>query len=354
VAGDAFYAASSPAKGYLAASRAILVHFGLCAPPKPVIDQEKIDIAPIEPALAPGDVLIALGSIWDPRFASLLNRLRDMYGIRFATFVYDLIPELFPELTGSYLTELFRVWLFNIVPRADYVFTLSRASAHDLTLVMEKRGLRIAEPIILPPGARGAKPRFRFLAASSRPFILYVSTIEPRKNHALLLEVWQRLLASMPAGRVPDLVFAGRMAGGMAQRLNKAISHPGLRARLKFVIEPEDQQLAGLYADCLFTVFPSLYEGWGLPISESLGFGKPVAASNRSSMPEAGGEFCVYFDPENIDEATAIIRGLIEQPERVAALKRRIANGFRPPSWADAASRLLGTLRDGKPMERAA
>jgi len=148
----------------------------------------------------------------------------------------------------------------------------------------------------------------------------------------------------MAPERVPDLIFAGRLVGGMVQRFNRNISHPGLRERVKIVIEPEDQHLAELYADCLFTVFPSLYEGWGLPIGESLGFGKPVAASNRASMPEAGGGFCVYFDPQNVDEATAVIRDLIEQPKRLAEMKRRIARNFRPPSWADAARGLLSAL----------
>jgi glycosyltransferase involved in cell wall biosynthesis len=343
-AGDAFYAASSPRAGYFAAARAMLVHFGLSAPPKPAIDQRRIDIAPSKPVLARGDVLIALGSIWDPRFAPLLKRLQDEYGIRFATVVYDLIPDLFPDFTGQYLTELFRFWLFNVVPRADTIFTLSRASAHDLTRVMARRGYAIPAPVILPPGARGPKPKFRFGPISSRPFILFVSTIEPRKNHTLLLAVWQRLLATMAPERVPDLVFAGRLVGGMVQKFNKSIGHSSLRERVKIVIEPEDQQLARLYADCMFTVFPSLYEGWGLPVGESLGFGKPVAASNRSSIPEAGGAFCVYFDPENVDEATAVIRDLIEQPKRLALLKHRIAKEFRPPSWADTASRLLDAL----------
>jgi glycosyltransferase involved in cell wall biosynthesis len=343
-AGDAFYAASSPAAGYTAAVRAVLVHFGIVSSPKQPIDREKLDIAPSEPVMARGDVLVALGSIWDPRFAPLLNRLREIYGIRFATIVYDLIPEMFPEFTGTYLTELFRFWLFNVVPRADIIFTLSLASAHDLTQVMARCGLPIAKPVILRPGARRLKAKFRFRPARPRSFILFVSTIEPRKNHALLLAVWERLLATMAPERVPDLVFAGRLVGGMVPRLTKNIRHPGLRERVKIVVEPEDQHLAELYTDCLFTVFPSLYEGWGLPLVESLGFGKPVAASNRSSIPEAGGEFCVYFDPDNPDQATSVIRDLIENSKHLAELKRRIAKGFRPPSWADTASALLSSL----------
>jgi glycosyltransferase involved in cell wall biosynthesis len=308
-----------------------------------VIDNSVIDVAPTEPVLRPGDVLLALGSIWDPRFAPLLDRLRGDHGISFATIVYDLIPDMFPELTGRYLTELFRGWLFNVVPKADFLFTLSKAASHDLGAAMQRQGRRIPAPVILPLGANRARPKLRFRTAK-RPFVLFVSTIEPRKNHELLLAVWEQLLARMDPEQVPDLVFAGRLVGGMAERFSKKIFSPALRQRVQIILEPEDQRLAALYADCLFTVFPSLYEGWGLPVSESLGFGKPVAASNRSSIPEAGGDFCVYYDPENVEEATEVIRGLIENPRLVAGLKKRIARSFRPPCWGDTAAALLAGL----------
>jgi glycosyltransferase involved in cell wall biosynthesis len=343
VIGDAFYASATPAAGYLNAARALLTHFGLAPPPKPVIDNSVIDVAPTEPVLRPGDVLLALGSIWDPRFAPLLDRLRGDHGISFATIVYDLIPDMFPELTGRYLTELFRGWLFNVVPKADFLFTLSKAASHDLGAAMQRQGRRIPAPVILPLGANRARPKLRFRTAK-RPFVLFVSTIEPRKNHELLLAVWEQLLARMDPEQVPDLVFAGRLVGGMAERFSKKIFSPALRQRVQIILEPEDQRLAALYADCLFTVFPSLYEGWGLPVSESLGFGKPVAASNRSSIPEAGGDFCVYYDPENVEEATEVIRGLIENPRLVAGLKKRIARSFRPPCWGDTAAALLAGL----------
>ena len=75
-----------------------------------------------------------------------------------------------------------------------------------------------------------------------------------------------------------------------------------------------------------------------------LSFGKTVAASNRSAIPEAGGEFCVYFDPDNITEAYKVIRGLIENPTRIAALEARIEAEFHPPSWEDTAAALLARL----------
>jgi glycosyltransferase involved in cell wall biosynthesis len=117
-----------------------------------------------------------------------------------------------------------------------------------------------------------------------------------------------------------------------------------LDGRIRFVPSPSDAALAALYRGCLFTVFPSLYEGWGLPVTESLSFGKTVAASNRASIPEAGGAFCSYYDPEDVHEAYAVIRGLIEQPELVAAMEAKIAKQYRPATWEDTAAAILHAL----------
>jgi glycosyltransferase involved in cell wall biosynthesis len=174
--------------------------------------------------------------------------------------------------------------------------------------------------------------------------VLLVSTIEPRKNHALIVAVWLKMLAEMPAGEVPDLVFAGRVVGNVAAMFGTLPGHDALLEHIHIVDEPDDDQLNALYQNCLFTVFPSLYEGWGLPVTESLSFGKTVAASNRASIPEAGGNFCLYFDPDDLDGAYQAIAGLIAHPLRIAALEKRIAEKFRPPSWRDAAATVLQAL----------
>ncbi len=168
-----------------------------------------------------------------------------------------------------------------------------------------------------------------------------VGTIEARKNHGGMLRVWRQLLNNPPAGGVPTLVFAGKagwLTADLMQQLENA-SHLG--GKILFVDQPSETQLAALYQHCLFTLYPSLYEGWGLPVTESLCFGKPVAASNSSAIPEAGGAFCCYFDPDNLADAHEKIRTWIEQPELVAAAAARIATQFTPPHWANTASALL-------------
>jgi glycosyltransferase involved in cell wall biosynthesis len=304
--------------------------------------EDEADLEPADVNFCSGDWLINLGSAWNrPYEPADLASLR-VRNVRFAVLVYDLIPELFPEWSVRETMTDFRAFLRRTVTAADVIFTISENTAADIAHFL--RPIKTPPPIVvLPVGARvpaavGAAP------AVEKPFVLLVSTIEVRKNHALMFRVWQRLLKQLPETAVPDLVFAGKIGWLTTDFLTQLDNCGWLGEKIRFVQTPTDEVLESLYRNCLFTVFPSFYEGWGLPVTESLSFGKTVAASNRASIPEAGGDFCTYYDPENIEEATAVIRGLIEHPERVAALEARIAETFRPPRWEDTAAALLAAL----------
>jgi glycosyltransferase involved in cell wall biosynthesis len=116
-------------------------------------------------------------------------------------------------------------------------------------------------------------------------YALFVSTIEARKNHLLLFRVWRRMLDDMPRDSVPTLVFAGRV-GWLVDDLMKQLENTDYLDRKICLIEDvSDAELASLYRGCRFTLFPSLYEGWGLPVTESLAFGKPCLVARNSSLP---------------------------------------------------------------------
>ncbi len=180
-------------------------------------------------------------------------------------------------------------------------------------------------------------------------YVLTVSTIEARKNHALLFRVWRRLLDEMPAAAVPTLVFAGRVGWLVDDLMRQLRNADYLGGKIVLIEDPRDGELAQLYAGCRFTVFPSFYEGWGLPVTESLGFGRPCIISNASALPEAGGTLARYFDPENGAEATRVIRRAIEDAEGTEAWGTRIAAEFRPVSWDDSARGILRALDQTRP-----
>ncbi|OYV59269.1 MAG: hypothetical protein B7Z71_08395 [Acidocella sp. 21-58-7] len=259
----------------------------------------------------PGDWLVNLGSSWSAPYSPDCLAGLKARKVRFAVLVYDLVPLLFPEWSAPITLQEFRNWVRETLPAADMLLTISRNTAADIATHL---GPNLPPVKILPLGSR---PRAAGPVPAAQPFVLFVSTIEVRKNHALMFKIWQQLLAQYPQAMVPDLVFAGKrgwLTGDFLQQMENA---NWLEGKIRFIESPTDAELAKLYQQCLFTVYPSLYEGWGLPVTESLSFGKTVAASNRASIPEAGGEFCTYFDPDNLAEATAVIAWLIMQPERV-------------------------------------
>ena len=117
-----------------------------------------------------------------------------------------------------------------------------------------------------------------------------------------------------------------------------------LDGKLVVMEDPSDAELAALYAGCRFTVFPSLYEGWGLPVTESLAFGKPCLIADRTSLPEAGGALARRFDPDNLHDALAVIREVILDPEGLDRWEAQVRREFRPMPWTASADALLTAL----------
>ena len=99
-----------------------------------------------------------------------------------------------------------------------------------------------------------------------------------------------------------------------------------------------DAELAWLYQHCAFTVFPSLYEGWGLPVVESLAWGRFCLTSNAASLPEAGGEWAEYLDPWDLPAWVERLAHHMQHPQDVQALNERIAREFQPPRWSETAA----------------
>ena len=172
------------------------------------------------------------------------------------------------------------------------------------------------------------------------PYILYVSTIEVRKNHKILYRAYKELIN---AGRrdLPRLVFAGRQGWKVDSllaeiRLDRAVS--GLIITLENV---NDSELSHLYRHALFTVYPSLYEGWGLPVAESLAHGKFCIASSTSSLPEVGGEFVEYLDPCDLPSWVERLAYYFDNPEAIRDREVKIRSGYRPRTWSETTRKIV-------------
>jgi glycosyltransferase involved in cell wall biosynthesis len=304
---------------------------------------------------APGDVLLLTGAPWsDPNLPSLIRSQRARRGLRLGVLVCDLIPIRYPEWCEPGLVRLFRSWIDSILPLCDHTFAISRETANDVEAYAREIGVRLPRPVIPIPigtGFGGGPPKAAAQASSGRvpaagSYVLCVSTIEVRKNHLLLFRVWRRLLQDKPPGSVPTLVFAGRVGWLVSDLMQQITNTNHLNGNLLVVEDPTDAELTALYHGCLFTLFPSFCEGWGLPVSESLAFGKPCLIANRSSLPEAGGNLVRSFNPDNLDDAYAAIRHVIENDAELREWATRIEHEFQPTPWSLTAEALLTALDD--------
>jgi glycosyltransferase involved in cell wall biosynthesis len=303
----------------------------------------------------PGDVLAVFGAGWVVAdFTSCVERATYGKGLRLALLIYDIIPVRRPEWFKAQLANAFRIWFGYMLPLADTILTISAATARDVTSYAQSAELALrAAPTPIPigtgfkkndPGRLQAGRELSRRLPPADSYALVVSTIEVRKNHLLLFRVWRRLLDDMPAELVPTLVFAGQVGWLVADLMEQLHTSRFLDGKIIHIDSPTDQELEALYDGCLFTVFPSLYEGWGLPVTESYAFGRPCIISNTSSLPEAGGSLARYIDSESTSDAYRVIRETIEDRAGLRAWRDRVRREFKPVEWSQSARAVLKVL----------
>jgi glycosyltransferase involved in cell wall biosynthesis len=281
------------------------------------------------------DIVFIGGTTWGfERYTSLLANERRSRGFRLYHYIHDIIPIVAPEHVGDGTPQQFSRWLTQISEICDVFLTNSAASKRDLDKWLADRGANIHTKVVplAHQFAGSARPKgrseidwhsvqARVRNAAHLPFVLCVGTIETRKNVWTLANVWKRIHAKMGYD-TPRLIFAGKR-GALNGDFNDFIRGTGsLDGYIRVVDRPTDVDLAFLYQNCLFSMFPSYIEGWGLPIGEGLWFGRPVIASNTSSMPEVGGDLVDYIDPrspQSIEDAAMRMITDVTYRERRAA-----------------------------------
>ena len=283
-------------------------------------------------------------------FATDLNSyLTPRCGTRVVAMAYDLIPFLYPEVMASQPWSVRVGWRVNFrkLKEADAVIAISQATKDDLVRLF---GLDPKRVWVIYPGidhslfnvsnagdiARRAEVLERY--GISGRYFLYVGDSEWRKNLRRVLEA----LAGMPEDA--GLVLVGKRAR-TDEILHRWITELGLHGR---VITPgfvSDNDLPPLYGMAQAFVFPSLYEGFGLPVVEAMACGCPVITSHVSSMPEVAGNAALLVAPENVDD----IRGAMEKTIADPVLRdRMISDGLlqaRRFSWKRCAEEIVSVVR---------
>lgn len=257
--------------------------------------------------------------------------------------LHDLIFQLFPE----YHLPLNRWFLVNAMPhflrRADAIIAVSECTKRDairfynlppekITVIYE--GVNPAlRPVDDPDLIAQARARY----ARNRPFIFFLGTIEPRKNIPALIDAVRVLRAR---GLPHRLLIAGRK-GWLYQGVFDHARAVGMESEIDFLDYVPDVDLPALFAACDVFVFPSLYEGFGLPPLEAMACGAPVVCSNTSSLPEVVGDAAIQVDPRDAGEIAAATECVIQDQTRRAELRARGIAHAAKFSWERAARETL-------------
>lgn len=237
--------------------------------------------------------------------------------------VFDLTFLMFPHQHLRSTRVLLGSGLRRAVRSADAFLAISENTKRDLVRLCGISPDRIhvtplaADPLFRPSADNGALARHGI----DRPYVLYVGTLEPRKNIAVLLRAFAAL---QDEGVLEEtlLVLAGAK-GWMYDEIFALITQLGLRDRVRTLGYVADEDLPVLYSEAQVFVYPSLFEGFGLPVLEAMQCGAPVITTNVSSLPEVAGDAGVLISPDDVAGLTRELRGILSEPERRADLRGR-------------------------------
>lgn len=302
--------------------------------------------------LGPTDLIVSLGEDWkQASHSATIYRLKRDHGFRSAYLIHDLIPVLFPQFFGPGFEERFTPWLVDMLWSADLLFANSENTKADILQFLLRAGIP-TQPVEvvrygenLPAAGEARAPQIiRDLHIESSPFALCVGTVEVRKNQLLLYHVWRRLIEKLGPDRVPQLFVVGMRGWMGGNTMHLAENDPVTKEHMRFLPKCDDAELRWLYQHCAFTLYPSFYEGWGLPVAESLAFGKHCIAGNRSSIPEIGGDLVALHEPSSVDECMARVSEALDSTFR-AVREQRIRQNYRRYEWSECAAQMAEMLK---------
>jgi glycosyltransferase involved in cell wall biosynthesis len=261
-------------------------------------------------------------------------------GVRQVTTILDLIYRRFPEAHAGLLSHGMKVLVPLSAKRSKRIVAISEATKSDVVSFLGIDPAHV-DVTYLAPGFTGAvdpEPEAVLRERHSlgdAPIVLSVSAHRPHKN-------LERLIDAVAALEQPAVLVVPGYETRWEDELEEHVRRRGAEERVRFLGWVSDAELEGLYESAICMAFPSLAEGFGLPVLEAMARGLPVACSDATSLPEVGGEAVVYFDPLDVPAMTGAIGRLLADAdlrERLAAAGREQAARF---TWERTAE---GTLR---------
>ncbi|MET3824342.1 glycosyltransferase involved in cell wall biosynthesis [Sphingomonas sp. PvP055] len=262
---------------------------------------------------------------------ALVQRILAREQARFLCLVHDLIPIEYPEYARPDGARLHQRRIETIAAHADGVIVNSAATGVSMRPWIERTGRDVTIHVALL-GTQVMPTPTTPLPVPEVPYFLCVGTIEPRKNHLLLLNLWRTFAETLPQAAIPRLVIVGRRGWENEQVIDMLERCPALRGHVEERNGCSDQHLDALLRGARALVLPSFAEGYGMPVSEALAVGTPVICSDLPALREAGDTVPDFLDPlDGPAWRNTILDHFQDGPVRAAQLERLPT--YRAPTW---------------------
>ncbi len=267
-----------------------------------------------------------------------------------AISILDVSYLHFPKLFKKKDLYQLKLWGRFSIGKASKIITISKSTKND---IIKAYSVSEDKVVVVYPGIKKVSSieysvlsmdRLKEKYGIKGDYILFVGTLQPRKNIVRLVEAFSRLRTKNLGIKTDlELVIVGKK-GWMYEDILNAPKKLGITDRVKFLDSVSDEDLPSFYKNALCFVLPSLYEGFGLPVLEAMKYGCPVLTSNVSSLPEAGGDAALYFNPQGVEDIAKNLESIIQNPELRKELIKKGYEQVKKFSWEKTAKETLQVL----------
>ena len=292
--------------------------------------------------LEKGDKILFAGANWAYSNVAYIKEQKKLLAIDLITICYDLIPLQSPHFFRPHDVAILRRHFDMALVISSIILVTSDVIGRDVRTYCLQNNMPAQSVLKIPLGLDLPKRDDALFVAAQLPhysrYILFVSTIEPRKGHQLVQKVWNRLLQEEIPQRLDTALFLVGRTGWLLDDLTRILRTTD---RLQILENVSDRELHGLYTKADFCIYPSQYEGYGLPVVEALGRKKPVLAANVGIVPELHTSLLKRVPANDEDAWYEAIKAWLEKPPDLGDAH------FEHPTWQEAAAESFASIRYG-------